>query len=81
MQRAVVIRGRLVGPTTAELDERVPDPEMVGTVEVLLRIPASMVPDETESIVEFLESLPAGVRSKVEIDRQLDDERAAWDRS
>lgn len=25
MQRAVVIRGRLVGPTTVELDERVPD--------------------------------------------------------
>ena len=76
MQRTVVIRGRLVGPTTVELDEPVPDPELLGSVEVLLRIPAEVAPSETQSMIEFLQNLPPGVRSKDEIDRQLADERA-----
>jgi hypothetical protein len=76
MQRAVVIRGRLVGPTTVELDEPVSVPDVQRTVEVLLRIPADLASGETETIVEFLQNLPAGVRSKEEIDRQLVTERA-----
>jgi hypothetical protein len=81
MQRTVVIRGRLVGPTTVELDEPVPDPELLGSVEVLLRIPAEVAPGGTQSMIEFLQGLPPGVRSKDEIDRQLADERASWSRS
>ena len=75
MQRTVVIRGRLVGPTTVELDEPVPDPDLHGSVEFLLRIPAEAAPGENHSIIEFLQSLPPGVRSKQDIDRQLHKER------
>ena len=81
MQRTVIIRGRLVGPTTVELDEPVSDPDLLGPVEVVLRIPADVAADETQTLIEFLKSLPPGVRSKEEIDRQLADERASWGRS
>jgi hypothetical protein len=79
--RTVVIRGRLVGPTTVELDEPVPDSDLLDSVEVLLRIPAEVVPGEAQTLIEFLQSLPPGVRSKDDIDRQLADERASWSRS
>jgi hypothetical protein len=81
MQRAVVVRGRLVGPTTVELDEPVLNPDLLGTVEVVLRMPEDVTVGETQTMIEFLKSLPPGVRSKEDIDRQLVDERASWGRS
>lgn len=76
MQRAIVVKGRMVSPTTVELAEAVPD--VTGEVEVVLR-PLTTAPVEAEeSVFAFLRRIPSGRRSKHEIDQQLWEERASW---
>lgn len=69
MQNAIVIRGRLVGPTNVELDEAVP--EVVAEVEVIVRSSPREFPTPTQNILEFLEALPSGTRTREDIDAQI----------
>jgi hypothetical protein len=76
MQNAVVIKGRLVGPQSVELDEPVvggkPD------VEVIVRISPDGAPGKVESVFDFLRRIPAGGRAREDIDRQIREERDDW---
>jgi hypothetical protein len=73
MERGVVVRGKLHG-RHIELDEQVD--ELDGEVEVFLRsVGATPRPPD---VLDVIASLPAGTRSKDEIDRQLADDRAGW---
>jgi hypothetical protein len=73
MERVVVVRGVLHG-RHIELEERVD--ELDGEVEVFLRsMGATPRPPD---VLEVIASIPAGTRSKDEIDRQLADDRAGW---
>ena len=74
MPRTVVIKikGRVVGPTTVELEH--PFPELTREVEVVARVPDT----NGGKLSEYLRSLPPGTRTKDEIDRQIREERDAW---
>jgi hypothetical protein len=68
-----VVRGKL-HDRHIELDEQVD--ELDGKVEVFLRsVGATPRPPD---VLDVLASLPAGTRSKDEIDRKLADGRAGW---
>jgi len=72
MPRSVVIKGRVVGPTTVELEQ--PLPERTQEVEVVARV----VENDGGKLSDYLRGLPAGARSKEDIDRQIHEERDAW---
>jgi hypothetical protein len=73
MERGVLVRGTLHG-RHIELDEQVNEPD--GEVEVFLRsVGATPRPPD---VLDVIASLPAGTRSKDDIDRQLADDRAGW---
>lgn len=77
VQNAIVIKGRLVGPSEVRLDSPVAD--VSADVDVILR-PAA-VPSSGESaqpIADFLNGLPPGSRSRNDIDNEVNDERNAW---
>jgi hypothetical protein len=76
MQNAIVIRGRLVGPTNVELDEAVPD--MAADVEVIVRSRAPKSSSPTTNILDFLRGLPPGTRTREDIDAQIREEREGW---
>jgi hypothetical protein len=74
----VIVRGRLHG-RHIDLDE--PVDQLDGEVEVVVRAvePARRERDKAvENIFEFIRSLPAGARSKEDIDRQIAEERDSW---
>ena len=73
MTRTVIIKGRVVGPQTVELAE--PLPEQTSEVEVVARVKAS----GHGNLSDILRSLPAGTRSKEDIDSQINEEREPWD--
>jgi hypothetical protein len=73
MERGVVVRGRLHG-RHIELDERVDD--LDGEVEVFVRSLGATPPPP--DVLEVIAALPAGTRSKADIDSQLADDRAGW---
>lgn len=75
MKRAVVVRGRLTGPTHIELDEPVPGSGPVEVVVQLVRDEAH--DDQPRDILDFLRSLPLGTRSKEDIDAQIAASRPA----
>ena len=76
MQKALVIKGRLTGPRSVELDQPVTGAK--AEVEVLVQ-PLNATPAPNgETISQFLRRLPAGKRSKQDIDRQVQDERGSW---
>jgi hypothetical protein len=77
MSRTVVVKGHVVGDTTVELEEAVPGAS--SEVEVVLRIPHEQT-GRADRLGEVLRSLPPGTRSKDDIDRQIDEDRATWDR-
>ena len=74
MTRAVVVKGHLVGPSTVQLDEPVHEP--TSEVEVILRVPTEG--RSKEGLADFLRGLPAGTRTKSDIDQQLREERESW---
>jgi len=75
MAPVAVIKGHRISPDTIRLDR--PLPADVAAVQVVLdEMPSPTTPDERLSA--FLRSLPAGVRTKNEIDQQLQDERSSW---
>lgn len=75
MERAVFVRGRLRG-RSIELDEAVE--ELEGEVEVFIRAIAR--PAAASRLLEIVASLPAGSRTKDDINGQLGEQRDAWDR-
>ena len=76
MQQAIVVKGRLVGPKTVELDEAVS--EASAGVEVVVLLAGKAEPGEDENVLDFLHRLPPGARTKADIDRQIREERGAW---
>jgi hypothetical protein len=77
VERAIVVKGRIIGPTTVELDE--PVSGVAGEVDVVLRLVETDHAPTDETISDFLRRLPPGTRSKAEIDQQVHAERDAWD--
>jgi hypothetical protein len=75
MERIAVIRGRFHG-RVIELDEPVDDVEE-GEVEVQIRSVQSAAPRPPD-VLDVIASLPAGNRTKADIDPQLADERSGW---
>lgn len=71
----ITVKGRLVGPRQVELDRPVHD--VASGVEVTLH-PAAAGAGGDESVFEFLKRMPAGRRTRAEIDRQIQTERDAW---
>ena len=73
MTRTVVIKGRVVGPSTVELER--PWPEETREVEVHAR-----VFDESHAgkLSDYLRSLPPGTRSMTDISDQMQEERDSW---
>jgi hypothetical protein len=74
MERSVVVRGRLHG-RHIDLDESVD--ALDGEVEVVVR-PIEPRVASPQDIFEFIRSLPAGTRTKEDIDRQIAEERDGW---
>ena len=72
MTRTVVIKGRVVGPQTVELDE--PLPAQTSEVEVVARIRTP-----GRKLSEIIRSFPPGTRTKEDIDRQINEDRNSWD--
>jgi len=77
MDRGVTARGRLHG-RHIELDENIEAVD--GDVEVTVRpIRVTAAVPTASRLLTLVASFPVGTRSMDEIDRQLGDERAAWD--
>jgi hypothetical protein len=74
MTRTVVVKGRLVGPSTVELAE--PIPAQPGSeIEVVARV---KTPGRGRKLSEIVRSFPPGTRSKEDIDRQINEDRDSW---
>jgi hypothetical protein len=76
MERGVVVRGRLHG-RRIDLDE--PVGQLDGEVEVTVRSVAESHPTVADMLA-LVATFPPGGRTKEDIDRQIADERASWDR-
>lgn len=76
MQRAIIVRGRLVGSRRIDLDEALED--VSGDVEVVVRSiePTNAVPKSR--LLDVIRGLPAGTRTKEDIDAQLAEGRSSW---
>ena len=77
LPQTVVIPGRLVDRKTVELES--PAPAEATRAEVVIRLD-SATPQEPSTLIEVLRGLPRGRRTKREIDQQIEDERASWER-
>ena len=76
MSIAQIIRGRLTGPRSVELDEPA-SPNGDTRVEVIVRTKSSEAA-AVVSALSLLESLPGGPRTRADIDNQISAERDAW---
>jgi len=70
------VRGRLRG-RHIDLDEAVTEPD--GEVEVTVRSVSGAHPTVAD-LLAVVATFPPGSRTKEEIDRQVAEDRAAWDR-
>lgn len=73
MQKAIVVQGRLINPTTIKPDE--PVLESTEEVEVIPHLGAQDQTGKGETVFEFLRRLPPGTQTKEDIDRQIREER------
>jgi len=76
MEKAIVVRGKLSDPQHIELAE--PITELRGEVEIVVRSVLPAQPQPRQDIFDFIASLPPGMRSKEDIDRQIQEERDSW---
>jgi hypothetical protein len=76
MERGVVVRGRIHG-RRIDLDE--PVDQLEGEVEVVVR-PVTAAQPTVADMLALIATFPPGTRSKEDIDRQIAEERASWDR-
>jgi hypothetical protein len=74
MTRTIVVKGRLVGPSTVELAEPVAA-QPGSEVDVVARV---TMPVGSGKLSDFLRSLPPGTRTKEDIDRQINEDRDSW---
>ncbi len=72
MSRTVVIKGRVVGPHTVELEKALPD--RTQEVEVVARVADAV----GGKLSDYLRALPPGTRSKDDIDQQIREQRDSW---
>jgi hypothetical protein len=70
MLKAVVVTGRLIGPTQIQLDEPLPFQDSTVAVIVCSTSPAAST-YASQSIFDFLRTLPPGTRTREDIDRQF----------
>lgn len=70
--KVVTIKGRVVGPSTVELET--PLPRETLEVAVLARVPDS----RAGKLSAYLRTLPPGTHSKHDIDQQVQEERDSW---
>jgi len=77
MDRGVVVRGRLRG-RHIDLDEPVAEPD--GEVEVTVR-PVTAAHPTVADMLAVVATFPSGTRTKEDIDRQIAEDRAGWDRA
>lgn len=78
MAQTIVVRGRVVGSRTIEVDEALPADS--NEVEVVLHVGTSKPgTGDPARLLEYLQSLPPGTRSKEDIDRQIEEDRGSWD--
>jgi hypothetical protein len=77
LPQTVVIPGHLVDRTTVELDS--PAPAEATRAEVVIQLDGAS-PKEPGTLIEVLRGFPRGRRTKREIDQQIEDERASWER-
>jgi hypothetical protein len=75
MSRIVVIKARVVGRSTVELEE--PLPERTRRVEVRAELPDEST-HRPGKLSDYLRSLPPGTRTKEDIDQQIREERDGW---
>lgn len=75
MERTLRARGRLHG-RRIDLDESIDALDGDVEVEVRAAMPAASVGD----LLAYVATLPSGARSRSDVDQQVDDERATWDR-
>ena len=76
MRRAIVVKGRVTGPTTVELREQV---AVTGSeVDVLVPVADDRQATTDKTVGDYLRRLPAGTLSKEDLDQQLDRERESW---
>jgi hypothetical protein len=75
MEESIVVKGRVSDPRHIELEE--PLSGFSGKVEIEIRSLAES-PQGTKDVMDFIRSLPAGTRTKEDIDRQIQEERSSW---
>ncbi|HEY3876112.1 MAG TPA: hypothetical protein VGM92_11595 [Candidatus Kapabacteria bacterium] len=73
MENAIIIRGRQVGPNQIETDEKF-SAQGQDLAVIVLPLPVENG-KERETIFDFLKRLPAGNRSRQEIDQQIKEDR------
>jgi len=76
MDNALVIKGRLTGPRSVELEEPVTGAK--AEVEVLIHPLTATPVANGETVAQFLRRLPPGKLTKQQIDKQVQDERGSW---
>jgi hypothetical protein len=76
MQRAIIVRGRVVGSRLIELDEALED--VSEDVEVVVRSIETADAVPKPRLLDVIRGLPAGTRTKEDIDGQLAEERSSW---
>jgi hypothetical protein len=74
MTRTVVVKGRLVGPSTVELAEPI-SAQPGSEIEVVARV---KTPGRGRKLSEIVSSFPPGTRTKEDIDRQINEDRDSW---
>jgi hypothetical protein len=75
MKKAVKVAGWMADPRHIELDE--PLTGVVGKVEIIVRSTGEPQPVAGD-ILDLVSALPAGSRTKEDIDRQMQEERSSW---
>ncbi len=80
MPRAIIVTGRLSDPRHIELDAPVAGIESEVDLEVALKVLPRSTAEPRLTLAAFLAELPAGSRAKRDIDRQVAEDRDAWDR-
>jgi hypothetical protein len=76
MPNELVIKGRLTGPKSVELDQPVTGAKT--EVEVVVHPLPTLPGANGETVSQFLRRLPPGKLTKQEIDKQVQDERGSW---
>jgi hypothetical protein len=78
-QDAIITHGRLVSPNRVELDQ--PVAGIQGEVDIILQARVLAGAVSNESIFDFLRRLPPGISSREDLDKGLQMERTAWERT